>query len=73
MDTHLRSVLKAASWRLIAVVITTAVAWRITGEPGFALAIGFVDTLIKIGAYYAHERAWNRVPFGKMRPPDYQI
>ena len=28
---------------------------------------------IKMGAYYMHERGWNRLDFGKLEEPDYQI
>jgi uncharacterized membrane protein len=39
----------------------------------FALSIGVVDSLIKIFVYYAHERAWTAIPFGRLRPPEYHI
>ena len=66
MDSPRRSILKSLSWRVCAWTITTVVAWSITGEAGFAAAIGVVDTLIKLGVYYAHERAWNRSQVGRL-------
>jgi uncharacterized membrane protein len=42
----------------------------ITGKVAFALSIGILDTAIKIGAYYTHERVWNRLSFGRARPTD---
>ena len=65
METHSRSLAKALSWRVTAWAITTLVAWTLTGRPGFALAVGLADSMVKIFAYYSHERLWNRVGFGR--------
>lgn len=54
-------------------LITASIAWIITGSWRFAAVIGGIDTLIKIAAYYFHERFWNRVSFGRSKEPDYQI
>ncbi|TFG48150.1 MAG: DUF2061 domain-containing protein, partial [Candidatus Brocadiia bacterium] len=35
--------------------------------------IGILDTFVKIGAYYFHERVWDRLNFGKRKPPEYNI
>ena len=74
MESHRRSLAKALSWRFFAFVITFAVAYLITGKTQAAAEIGLADSLVKIVAYYAHERAWFRIPFGKEEPPiDYEI
>jgi uncharacterized membrane protein len=49
------------------------VAWILTGSLELATRIGVLDTVIKIGAFYVHERLWNRLDFGKQKPPEYQI
>jgi len=49
------------------------VAWILTGNLSLSAGIGLVDTVIKIGAFYVHERIWNRLQFGKQKPPEYQI
>jgi len=54
-------------------VVTCLVAWSLTGSLDLAARIGIVDTMIKIGAFYIHERFWNRVDFGKQEPPEYEI
>jgi bifunctional enzyme CysN/CysC/sulfate adenylyltransferase subunit 1 len=66
-------VVKAVTWRAGGTVITGLVAWVLTGNLKLSAGIGLMDTALKIGAFYAHERFWNRISFGKMRPPDYQI
>ncbi|MHC4635905.1 MAG: DUF2061 domain-containing protein [Planctomycetota bacterium] len=73
MESHFRTVMKAFSWRFIATVVTFSVAWIITKELTFAAEIGIADILIKLGAYYFHERAWIGVNFGKKNQPEYQI
>jgi uncharacterized membrane protein len=49
------------------------VSWIIIGELKIAAEIGIADTIIKLGVYYTHERVWNRLSFGKMKQPEYQI
>ena len=73
MDAHHRSIAKAISYRVIAALITTVVAWSVTTEIRFAATIGLVDAAIKFGVYYLHERAWNRVGFGRAKRPEYEI
>ena len=65
--------MKALSWRVIATFVTFTVAWIITQELKFAAEIGLIDTFIKLGAYYLHERTWMRVKFGTLKTPEYQI
>lgn len=73
METHLRSITKAISWRAGGTVVTFLTAWLIIGQVEDAAKIGIVDTLLKIGVFYAHERFWNKLNFGKLKPPEYQI
>lgn len=73
MESHSRSIVKAVTWRTGGTVVTFAIAWILTGETTLSIGIGLLDSVVKIGAFYAHERIWNRLDFGKLRPPDYQI
>ena len=73
MESHVRTVTKALSWRLVATLVTFTVAWYATGKVTLAVEIGVADTLIKLGAYYFHERLWIRVKFGKLQRPEYEI
>ena len=65
VDSHARSFVKALSWRITALIVTSIVVWVITGSMEFAAAVGAVDALLKIGLYYLHERIWNRSRFGR--------
>lgn len=73
MESHLRSIFKAVSWRAGGTVVTFLTAWLILGQIQDAFKIGALDTLMKIGVFYFHERLWNHLQFGKLKPPDYQI
>ena len=73
MESHFRSIVKAMTWRFIATVITVLVAWCILGEVAHALQIGMLNTVIKLGAYYGHERLWGRIALGKKHSPEYNI
>lgn len=68
-ETKLRSFLKAISWRVIATMITFFAALVFTGEVILAIEIGLLDTLIKIGAYFLHERLWGSIMLGKKIHP----
>lgn len=57
-DSHLRSILKAFSWRIIATLTTALIAYLVTGEIVTAITIGGIEFLLKMGIYYVHERAW---------------
>lgn len=73
MESHYRSIAKAITWRVGGTTVTFAVAWMLTGSISLSVSIGLLDTVIKIGAFYAHERFWNRLQFGKIKSPEYQI
>jgi uncharacterized membrane protein len=73
VDGHRRSVAKSITWRVFSLFLTANVAWIATGSPKTGLVIGAADALIKIGLYYGHERLWNCVGFGRVRPPEYQV
>jgi len=73
IDSHRRSFLKSLSWRVMATVLTTCVAWSITENIRFAATIGILDSLVKFVIYYLHERIWNKVSFGRLKPPEYDI
>ena len=56
--SHLLSLAKAFSWRIVATLTTAIVAFAITGEVDTALLIGGIEFFLKIGIYYLHERIW---------------
>ncbi len=57
-DSHLRSVAKAFSWRVIATLTTGVIAYLVTGRLDTAALIGGIEFVFKIGIFYVHERVW---------------
>lgn len=68
MDTDRRGLVRALSWRVVAWALTVGVAYLFTGKAVVALAIGVADSLLKIFAYYLHERSW--LSLGRAREPE---
>ena len=64
-ESHLRSLIKGISWRIVATSDTILVVLLITCLTGNcsieqAIKIGAVEFLIKLLFYYVHERYWQR-------------
>jgi len=66
-DSHLRSVLKGFSWRIIASTTILIITYLTTGELDTAMKVAGIEFVIKIFLYYLHERAWLMVPNGTIR------
>lgn len=69
-SSHVRSVLKGISWRLIATTDTILVVLLITCLTGScsldnAIKIGASEFLIKLFIYYFHERSWLQILGGR--------
>ncbi|MBM4396409.1 MAG: DUF2061 domain-containing protein [Deltaproteobacteria bacterium] len=75
VDQHWRSVAKAVSYRATGTITTFLISWLVTGALSLALSIGLVDVFSKVAVYYAHERIWNRIRWGRSAAaqPDYEI
>ncbi len=72
-ETRSRSIVKALSWRTLAGLITACVALAMTCELKFAAQIGLIDTLVKLLIYFVHERVWNKIGYGRVVAPDYEV
>lgn len=66
-ESHLRSLMKALSWRILATTTTAVIAFVVTGKVEAALLIGGIEFFAKFVVYYVHERAWQLVPRGTVR------
>lgn len=69
-ESHVRSLLKGISWRIVAttdtVIVVLLATWLMTGTPslGDAVKIGLSEFLIKLLVYYGHERLWEQIRSG---------
>ena len=73
MESHIRSIVKAVTWRIGGTLVTFVVALILTKKLELAIQIGLVDTILKIGVFYGHERLWNKINFGREKKPEYYI
>jgi uncharacterized membrane protein len=69
-ESHIRSLLKGISWRIVATTDTILVVLAITclfGECSVehAITIGATEFLIKYIVYYLHERVWQKLLINK--------
>ena len=65
METRARSIIKAITWRIIASAVAFAVAYVLTGSPGESIELTVIVSALNIITYYAHERFWNKVTWGR--------
>ena len=73
MEHPKRSLVKALTWRVIAFVVTIIAIYIYSKDLKESLIVGIAANTVKIFLYYAHERIWNRVHFGRAKEPEYQI
>jgi len=60
-----RHIAKSITWRVIATLTTILLVWLFTNDIDIALKFGAVEVLIKLIAYYFHERMWYKwIKFG---------
>lgn len=64
-ETKSRSILKTVSWRFWATLTTVALVFLFVGEPEIAISIGVIEVFLKMLFYFLHERAWDKIKFGK--------
>lgn len=53
------------SWRVTGTLDTFVISWIITGSLGLAGGIAVTEVVTKVVLYWLHERAWNRVHWGR--------
>jgi uncharacterized membrane protein len=63
--TKARSFVKALSYRIWGTLSSVAVAYVITKNATLSVTIAFWETVVKIFIYYAHERGWNYIQWGR--------
>lgn len=57
-ETNRRSLARALSWRVVAWALTVGIVYLFTGKAALAVAVGVADSVLKIFAFYVHERSW---------------
>lgn len=66
-ETNTRSVVKGISWRLFATTTTVIIIYVFFGRLDLAITAGIIETIAKVALYWAHERLWHQVRWGKKK------
>lgn len=66
-ETNIRSIVKGISWRFVATTTTIIIVYFFFGRLDLAIAAGMIETVLKVGLYWAHERIWHKVRWGKKK------
>ena len=76
-DSNARSLAKAISYRVLGSTGTTLVVFYFSGNMTVSLSAGALDMLLKVSLYIGAN--WyvagddNHIPFGRTKPPEYEI
>ncbi len=66
-ETNKRSIVKGISWRVVATTTTILIVYFFFGRLDLAIAAGLIETVLKVALYWAHERAWMKIRWGKKK------
>lgn len=70
MDSNARSIAKAISYRTLGSASTGLICYILTGQLTLSVGAGAMDVVLKLGLYFAHERVWNHINFGRGKAPE---
>lgn len=66
-ETNKRSIVKGISWRVVATTTTILIVYFFFDRLDLAIAAGMIETVLKVGLYWLHERAWFKIRWGKKK------
>ncbi len=66
-ETNKRSIVKGISWRVVATTTTILIVYFFFDRLDLAIAAGMIETVLKIGLYWLHERAWFKIQWGRKK------
>lgn len=64
-ESHSRSVTKSITYRALAIIFDITIISIIINNPPQALSIAIITNVVSTILYLIHERAWNKVHWGK--------
>jgi len=66
-ETNFRSIAKGISWRIVATTTTVVIVYVFFGRLDLAIAAGLIETVLKVALYWAHERIWMKIKWGRKK------
>lgn len=64
-ERNIRSLVKGFSWRVVATATTILIVYLFFGRLDLAIAAGAIEWVAKIALYWAHERVWFKIRWGR--------
>ena len=64
-ESHKRTFIKTITWKLLATTLTFSVTYVYTGQFYFSAGLALTSAVFGLLMYYAHERLWNSVQWGR--------
>jgi len=64
-EAHIRSLVKAVSWRITGTIDTFVISIIVTGKLSIAGSIAAIELVTKLALYYSHERVWTTIRWGR--------
>ena len=65
----LRSLLKGISWQTLGLFSTMLISYWFTGSLFQSIGMALTLSGLSLIVYVAHERLWEKLPFGRQIPP----
>jgi uncharacterized membrane protein len=69
LETHARAWVKSLVWRLFGIIILGSISWIITHSWKEMTIITVLFHSCRVILYYFHERAWERIQWGRINHP----
>ena len=63
--TKNRSFVKSLTYRIFGTITSWAVVYAITHKGNLSTLIALLETVVKVGVYYWHERVWDKIKWGR--------
>lgn len=67
-----RSLIKTITYRILIIVSNGLIVYFITEDVAATTRITIVASIVSTALYYLHERAWNKIHWGKAHIPPLQ-
>ena len=64
-EIHFRTLGKIISWRILLTVMNFMYTYYVTGSVKAGLTVAGISALVNTVIYWAHERIWNRIQWGR--------
>ncbi len=67
IDARKRTLAKALSWRLIAIILLAAITFSLTNDLKTVTYVTLFYHILQVFVYFLYERVWNHVKWGKTK------